>query len=361
MQRARDRRGREREHVHLEPELAQELLLGDAEALLLVHDHEPELLRDDVAGEDAVRADEDVHLALAVGGEHLLHVGRLAESRDHLDGDREVAVALAEGVPVLLGEDGRRGEQQRLAPVGRRDEGGANADLRLPEADVAADEAVHRPRRLEVLLHRFDRGQLVGRLLEGEARLELLDELVVGREGCALGTLPLRVEGDQLAGELVGARPRTALDVVPCLSAELRERGRVPVGADVARHLPDLLVRDVQPVVTAEGEEEIVARDPRDGLRLEAEELPDAVVLVDDEVARAQVGEALQSAADPRVGPRRALAEDLRVREEDEAEIAQDEAAPRGGDGEEEPFSVRELVAGLEDRPARCGGGAPWS
>jgi hypothetical protein len=124
----------------------------------------------------------------------------------------------------------------------------------------------------------------------------------------------------------------------------------VPVGADVARHLPDLLVRDVQPVVTAEGEEEIVARDPRDGLRLEAEELPDAVVLVDDEVARAQVGEALQSAADPRVGPRRTLAEDLRVREEDEAEIAQDEAAPRGCDGEEEPFSVRELVAGREDR-----------
>src|SRR4029079_16111744 len=166
---------------------------------------------------------------------------------------------------------------------------------------------------------------------------------------CPLGTLTLRIEGDQLAGELVGARTRAALDVVPGLAAQLRECGRMPVGADIARHLPDLLVRDVQPVVTAEGEKEIVARDARDGLRLEAEKLSDAVVLVDDEVARAQVGEALQSAADPRVGSRRTLAEDLRVREEDEPEVAQDEAAPRGGDGEEKPFSVRKFAARLED------------
>ena len=40
---------REGEHVDLEPERAQQLLLGDAEALLLVEDDEPELLRDHVA------------------------------------------------------------------------------------------------------------------------------------------------------------------------------------------------------------------------------------------------------------------------------------------------------------------------
>ena len=103
----------------------------------------------------------------------------------------------------------------------------------------------------------------------------------------------------------------------------------MPVGADVARHLPDLLVRDVEPVVAAEAEEEVVARDPGDGLRLEAEQLADPVVLVDDVVAGAQVGEALQRAPDAGVGARRPLAEDLRVREEDEAEVAQDEPAPR--------------------------------
>ena len=64
VQRARDRRRAQRQHVDLEPQRAQQLLLRDAEALLLVEDDEPEVLRDDVAGEDPVRADQDVDLAL---------------------------------------------------------------------------------------------------------------------------------------------------------------------------------------------------------------------------------------------------------------------------------------------------------
>ena len=56
---------REREHVDLEAKLAQQLLLRDAEPLLLVDDHEAELLRDHVARQDAVRADQ--HLDLSVG------------------------------------------------------------------------------------------------------------------------------------------------------------------------------------------------------------------------------------------------------------------------------------------------------
>ena len=87
----------------------------DAEALLLVDDDEAELLRDHVAREDPVRADEHLDLALGELAQHLLDLGRLAEARDHLDADGEVAVALAEGVPVLLGEDRRRAEDEHLA------------------------------------------------------------------------------------------------------------------------------------------------------------------------------------------------------------------------------------------------------
>ena len=95
-------------------------------------------------------------------------------------------------------------------------------------------------------------------------------------------------------------------------------------------------MRDVEPVLAAEAEEEVVARDAGDLLRLEAEELADAVVLVDDEVAGAQVGEGCERPAEAVVGARRPLAEDLRVREQDEPELAPDEAAPRRRDGEAE-------------------------
>src|SRR5581483_4845337 len=88
----------------------------------------------------------------------------------------------------------------------------------------------------------------------------------------------------------------TRLEQLPRLAAELRERRRLRVGADVARHLAELLVRNVKAVVAAEREQEVVARDARDLLRLEAEELADAVVLVDDVVAGAQVGERLERA-----------------------------------------------------------------
>ncbi len=100
------------------------------------------------------------------------------------------------------------------------DEGGAHGHLGLAEADVAADEPVHRPRRLEVLLHRLDRLLLVGRLLVREARLELLDEVVVHLEGDAFRALALRVEREQLAGELARARAGAGLDRLPGLAAE---------------------------------------------------------------------------------------------------------------------------------------------
>ncbi len=112
-------------------------------------------------------------------------------------------------------------------------------------------------------------------------------------------------------------------------------------------------MRDVEPVLAAEREEEVVARDTGDLLRLEAEQLPDAVILVDDEVAAAEVGERGERAAEPLVGARRPLAEDLRVGQQDEAELAPDEAAPRRGDREQELRLLGQVLARVED--ARVG------
>ena len=349
MQRPRDRGRREREHVHLQAERAQQLLLGDPEALLLVEDHEPELLRDHVAREEPVRPDQHLDLPLAELAQDARLVGLGAEARDHLDADGEVAVALAEGVPVLLGEDRRRAEDERLLPVQRRRERGSHRDLGLPVADVAADEAVHRPRGLEILLDRLDRLELVVGLAVGERRLQPLEPVLVQVEREPRRLLAPRVQGEQLAGQLAHRRARAALEVLPRLAAELRERGRGRVGADVAADLRELLVRDVQAVLALEGEVQVVARDARDLLRLEAEELPDAVVLVDDVVARAQVGEGLERASEPGVGARRPLAEDLDVREEREPEVAPDEAAARRADDEAERRIVRERPLLLDD------------
>src|SRR5436190_2238 len=89
-------------------QLPQQLLLADAEALLLVDDHEPEVAGTNVAREQAVGPDQDLDPALGEPPQRLADLGRLAQARDHLDLDRELGEALAEGPEVLLGEDRRR-------------------------------------------------------------------------------------------------------------------------------------------------------------------------------------------------------------------------------------------------------------
>ena len=86
-----------------------------AEALLLVDDDEPEFAKFDVGLEEAVRADEDINLAGGGGFQNFFLLRPGAETADHLDGDGVAGHALAEGVEMLLGEDGGRDEQRDLA------------------------------------------------------------------------------------------------------------------------------------------------------------------------------------------------------------------------------------------------------
>ncbi|CAB4882033.1 unannotated protein [freshwater metagenome] len=71
LQRARDRRGAHRDDVHAQLDLPQELLLAHAEALLLVDDDQPEVLRLQIPAEQPMGADQDVDLPLIEGADDL--------------------------------------------------------------------------------------------------------------------------------------------------------------------------------------------------------------------------------------------------------------------------------------------------
>ena len=64
VERARDRRRGERQHVDLGAQPLQPLLLAHAEAVLLVDDDEAEALELDVGLQQLVRADDDVDRAV---------------------------------------------------------------------------------------------------------------------------------------------------------------------------------------------------------------------------------------------------------------------------------------------------------
>ena len=69
---------------------------------------------------------------------------------------------------MLVCQDRRGDEDGDLLAVGGSLEGGTHGYLRLSEADIPAEEAVHRIGALHIGLHSGDGGGLVGGVLEGE-------------------------------------------------------------------------------------------------------------------------------------------------------------------------------------------------
>ena len=201
VQRARNRRGRQRKHGELRAQLLEPLLLHHAEAVLLVDHEQAEALEPDVALEQAVRADHDVNVTCLQSLDRARLRLVIDESREHLHHDREVLQALAKNVEVLLREHGGGCQQRDLLATHGRLERGAQRELGLAKPDVPAQQSVHRPVRLHVRLDLGERGDLVRRLFIRKGRLELLLPCGVRREGDAGPRLAHGVDLQQVLGQ----------------------------------------------------------------------------------------------------------------------------------------------------------------
>ena len=199
---------------------------------------------------------------------------------------------------MLLGEDRRGDQHQDLLALACGLEGGAQGDLGLAVADVATHQSIHRPGRFHVGLDQFDRLQLVGGLGEREALLELALPVGVGLEGVAGTAATLGVKAEQLARQLLGGPASARLHRLPAGAAQLRQR-RPPIASatHVARDLGQLVGGDEDLVVALVFQIQVVARHVGHRAGLKAREASHAVVLVHDDVARAQLGEGAQGPA----------------------------------------------------------------
>ena len=177
----------------------------------------------------------------------VLDLGLGPEPVDDLDRERELGHPRREAAVVLLGQDGRRHEHGDLLAGVDRLERGADGDLGLAVADVAADQAVHRPGLGHVALDRLDGRELVGRLLVGEGGLELGHPVaVLGRVGDARLAGARGLDVDQLGGEVDDGLGHPLLPLLPGRRADLRERRLALAAADVLLHEVDLGDRHVQ-------------------------------------------------------------------------------------------------------------------
>ena len=174
VQRAGNRRGGHRQHVDRLAERLEPFFHLDAEPLLLVDDQQAQVGELHVVLGQPMGADDDVDGADGEGREDAFLLGRRAESRQGGDGERKRGHAVAKRAQVLLGQDRGRHQHRHLVAAIDRFEGRPHGHFGLAEADVAAEQAVHRPRLEHVALDRGDGRELIARFAVGKRGVEFL-------------------------------------------------------------------------------------------------------------------------------------------------------------------------------------------
>ena len=170
--RARDRRRRHVQDVRHEPRLrlgVQRRALAHAEAVLLVDDDDRQPVEHDVGLDQRVRPHDERQLA---GRQLVQRVG--APRGRRRAGQQRRAHGLArhqrlQRREVLLGERLGRRHEDRLHVVLDGAQHRVQRDDGLARADLPHEQALHRPRRGELLVERRDRPRLVAGQLQTAA------------------------------------------------------------------------------------------------------------------------------------------------------------------------------------------------
>ena len=230
-----------------------------AKALLLIDNHQAQVLGVHIGRKQAVRADEHIDRALGKRLERTLLLRRCAKTAEHLDLETKRGKALKERLVVLLGKNGRGAEHHDLAAgvhaLKRRTQG----DLGLSKAHVAAQQAVHGLGCLHVGLNVGDGLQLVARLVVRKALLHLDLLGRVGRAGDTGNRRAARIQIDQVERQLFGVLARLIGSTRPVGGIEPGQARLVAVGANIACDAVDLLEWHVELVAVGIFQQKVVA------------------------------------------------------------------------------------------------------
>ena len=203
--------------------------------------------------------------------------------RQGVDAHAELGEAPAEGRQVLADQNRRRRDQRHLLAGEDGGSGGAQRHLGLAEADVAADQAVHRPAAGEIAQHRVDCPQLVGRFRIGKMGGEPAIAAGRSRKPGRRRPLPLLRELHQRPRRFLdfGVHPRLPLG--PAIAGQPVERN-AGVGRAVPPQLADLLGGHQQLLVRRIRQRQALVRATVLLQQFEGGHLADTVLRMRDEI-----------------------------------------------------------------------------
>ena len=245
-----------------------------------------------------VRADNQVDHATLQLVEDFFLFGCGLIARDQLNLDRIAREALHRGQVVLTGEHGGGHQNGGLFACKHAFHDCTQGNLGLTEANVTAQQAIHRARGFHIALDFFNAAQLIVGLVVGEGLLELALPDIVVREGEALEASTLSVELDESGGQFLGGCLGTRAGALPVRTAQLVEPYFFRLAAaDVLGNEVERGGGDVQKIGAREGDFDEVTRCAVDHHAFHADVPANAVMLMHHEVAGGQVGVALDAVA----------------------------------------------------------------
>ena len=296
-------------------------------------------------------ADDDVDGAPGEPLERLPFLGRRTEPRQRPDGEGKLGEPGSEAATVLLTQHGGGDENGHLMARLDRLERRPHRHLRLPKADVAAQQPVHRAGPFHVGPDRVDRGPLIGCGIECKGVGELPLPGGVGGESDAGAALPLGLQLDHVGGHVGDRLTDRLLLLLPQLATDLGELRRELAAADILLHQLDGGGGNVDPRRLGELQIQILLRPPLLLEQPQALVAADAVGEMDDVVPFVEIEERVDRPREalPR-GPRRHVlaAEKLGARDENELLRNESKAAGEVAAGEVEAAGAGRRAGGEE-------------
>ena len=175
MQRSRNRRRAECQHVNFQSQMFERFLDVDAKPLLFVNDDQPQILEPDVLRNQTMSPHDDVDLPGFQFLDDLFLLPLRLEPGQRPDRDRKLGHAFAERSVVLLGEDCRGNQDSDLPASIDHLERRPHRNFGFSVSDISADQPVHWPFAFEVLLALDDCRRLVRSRRVRKCRFKLFD------------------------------------------------------------------------------------------------------------------------------------------------------------------------------------------
>jgi hypothetical protein len=144
---------------------------------------------------------------------------------------------------VLLRQNCRRHKHGNLKSIHRRFKCRAHSDFGLSEADIAAEQTIHRLLALHITLDLRHRTQLVVRLLIGKRLFKLALPCIIRRECMSLRKLSLRIDFEELVGDILHGFLRLRARARPVCSSHAVQTRYGSFRPDVLLQEPDLIRR----------------------------------------------------------------------------------------------------------------------